>query len=431
VASGRHPTLEGFDPFAPGYLQDPQAALQDALRETPVFYHEPLRTFVVLRYADVRRVLTESDTFSADAFKAMPVPARLRERIPASLARAGELVIGGQLLNMDPPAHTRERKTAQRTFTRPRIEATMPLIERIANELIDDVIEAGSCDILQDFAYQLTLRVVGELLGLPDEVLPGFHAWIGDVFALMAPIDLDAEAVTTPDDELVGAYTRMHGAYETYIALVRERRRHPGDDLASAMLTLRDDDGRPVLSDDAVLAHMVGITAAGTDTTANLIAGMVRFLTRDPAALEALRRDPALWENAVEEGLRRSSISPHLFRFTRCETEVCGVTIPTAQMVCACTASANADPRQFPDPLAFDPRRPNAREHVGLGVGRHFCLGAPLARPQARAALRTLYERMPDLAADLDGELEFVPALTTRVVVSQRVSWTPSGERAS
>jgi cytochrome P450 len=166
------------------------------------------------------------------------------------------------------------------------------------------VIEAGSCDILQDFAYQLTLRVVGELLGLPDEVLPGFHAWIGDVFGLMAPIDLDAEAVTTPDDELVAAYTRMHGAYETYLELVRERRRNPGEDLASAMLTLRGGDGAPVLSDDAVLA----------------------------------------------------------------------------------------------------------------GV---------------RAAVRTLYERMPDLVAELDRDLEFVPALTTRVVVSQRVSWTAARATAS
>src|SRR6202044_59817 len=113
--------------------------------------------------------------------------------------------------------------------------------------------------------------------------------------------------------------------------------------------------------------------------TANLIASMVRFFTRDPAALEAVRHDESLWENAVEEGLRRSSISPHLFRFTRRETEVCGVTIPAGQMVCACTASANADPRQSPDPLDFDPRRPTPREHVGLGVGRHFCLGAPLA----------------------------------------------------
>ena len=419
-----HPTLDGFDPFDPVYLQDPQAALQDALRDAPVFHHAPLDSFFVLRYADARRVLSDSERFSADAFKAMPVPARLRERIPPALSRAGELVIGGQLLNMDPPAHTRERRTAQRTFTRPRVEATAPRIEAIAHELIDGFIENGSCDLLGDFAYQLTLRVIGGMLGLPDEMLPGFHAWIGDVFGLMAPIDLDAEAVTTPDDELVDAYTRMHGAYGTYLDFVRERRRDPGDDLASAMLTLTDDDGASVLSDDAVLAHMVGITAAGTDTTANLIANMVRLFTRDPDALAAVRADPALWENAVEEGLRRSSISPHLFRFTRSEVELAGVTIPASRMVCACTASANADPRQFPDPLAFDPRRANAREHLGLGVGRHFCLGAPLARPQARAALRILYERMPDLTADLDGELAFVPALTTRVIVSQPVSWT-------
>ena len=423
-APASYPTLAGFDPFAVAYLRDPQAALQPALRELPVFYHEPLKAFVVLRHADVRRVLSDHETFSADAFKAMPVPARLRGRIPEESERAGRLIIGGQILNMDPPRHTRERKTAQRTFTRPRIEQTVPRIEEIAGELIDGFIAHGACDILTDFGYVLTLRVVGEMLGIPADMLTGFRSWIGDVFGLMAPIDMEPEAVTMPDDDLVDAYARMSAAHTTYSRFVAERRADPGEDLASAMLTLTNDDGSPVLSDDEVLAHMVGVTAAGTDTTANLIANMVRFFTETPEALSAVRSEPALWERAVEEGLRRSAISPHLFRVAVRDTDVSGVTIPAGHMVCACTASANSDPDKFPDPLRFDPRRSNAREHLGLGVGRHFCLGAPLARPEARAALALLYRRLPGLVADLEQEIEFVPALTTRIMVSQRVTWS-------
>ena len=425
AAPETYPTLAGFDPFAVEYLRDPEAALQQALREVPVFYYEPLKAFVVLRYDDVRRVLTDYETFSADAFQAMPVPERLRDRIPEQFERAGRLIIGGQILNMDPPRHTRERKTAQRTFTRPRIERTVPRIEEIANELIDGFIADGACDILADFGYALTLAVVGEMLGIPPDMRTGFRAWIGDVFGLMAPIDMEPAAVTMPDDELVGAYTRMHDAYATYSRFVAERRANPGEDLASAMLSLTDDDGSPTLSDDEVLAHMVGITAAGTDTTANLIANMVRFFTETPDALSAVREEPSLWERAVEEGLRRSAISPHLFRVAVRDSEVGGVTIPAGHMVCACTASANSDPDKFPDPLRFDPRRSNAQEHLALGVGRHFCLGAPLARPEARAALQLLYRRMPGLVADLKQEIEFVPALTTRIIVSQRVRWLP------
>jgi cytochrome P450 len=205
---------------------------------------------------------------------------------------------------------------------------------------------------------------------------------------------------------------------------MEDKREHPGDDLCSAMLALTDEDGRPALSTDEVMAHMVGITAAGTDTTANLIVSMLRMFTERPDQLEIVMNDPDLWDNAVQEGLRRASVALQMGRISTRESEIGGFTIPARAALALSFPAANADPRRFPDPLAFDVRRANASEHLGLGRGRHYCLGATLAPPEARIALETLYRRLPGLEADLDEDQHFVPSLSIRSVLSQRATWS-------
>ena len=303
------------------------------------------------------------------------------------------------------------------------METAKPDIEAIADELLDGLVEQGSCDLMQDFALQLTVRVVGTMLGLPQDMIPGFLAWIGDVFAVLAPIEMKAEDVAVPDDQLVATFERLYSAHLVYLELLEQRRANPGEDLASAMLALTDDEGQPALSTDQVLAHMVGITAAGTDTTAALITNMVRYFTADHGQLQTVLGDPPLWDNAIREGLRRSGVALHTLRITTRESELDGVTIPQGSNVWLGNAAANADPAKFPDPLRFDVRRDNAGEHLGLGLGRHYCLGAPLVPPEARIALQRLYQRLPNLEADLDQDLQFLPSPAVRVMLSQRVSW--------
>lgn len=418
------PSIADFDPRSPEYLRDPHVAMQGLLEEVSVFYHEPLDTYYVLRYDDARQVFTDHETFSNRAYRAMPVREELRDRIPHEYERAGQVIQGGQILNQDPPQHTQQRRAAQRTFTHKRVAAAKPRIEAIADDLIDGFADQGGCDLLQDYGVRLTLRVVGTLLDVPAAMLPELQAWINDIFGILAPIDLKPEEVTTPDEELVATYERVHAFYVTYSKFVAERRANPGDDLASAMLTITDESGCPALSDDDVLSHMVGITAAGTDTTANLIVNMVRFFTESPDQLALLREDPSLWPNAMAEGLRRAAISNQVFRIARRDTEIAGVGIPAGATVGIVIPAANADPRKFPDPLRFDLRRENAAEHLALGRGRHFCLGAPLAPPEAQLALQALYRRLPDLRADLEQELEFIPALSVRGIISQRATWS-------
>jgi cytochrome P450 len=418
------PVIAGFDPRSQDYYLDPQAALQDLLRESPVFFHEPLATYYVLPYSAVRSVLTDGETFSSHAYKGVPVREDLRTRIPHEWERAGQVVHGLQVMNLDAPEHTPQRRALQKTFTHRRVGGVAPDIAAIADELLDGLIDQGGCDLMGDFAAQLTLRTVGRLLDLPPDMLSGFHAWVANVLGVLAPIDMKPEDVPTPDDELVAIYERVYSAYVTFSGFVDERRADPGADLCSAMLSLKDEDGRPVLTNDEVLAHMVGITAAGTDTTANLIVNMVRFFTQAPDQLELVLDDPSLWDNAVQEGLRRSGIANQVFRISTRESEIAGVTVPAGSAIALSLPAANADPDMFPDPLRFDVRRENAKENLAFGRGRHFCLGAPLAPPEARIGLEALYRRLPDLRADLDQELQFVPSLAVRGIVSQRATWS-------
>ncbi len=413
-----------FDPHSPAFINDPHVALQPFLREGPLQYHEESSAYWVIGYDAVRAVLGDDSTFSSVAYKSVPVRDELRARIPDEHVRVGQVIQGNQLPNMDAPAHVPQRRLLQQTFTRGRIERRARDIQEIADELIDGLIERGECDLVQDFASRLTLRVVARMLGVPDDMVPGFQAWINDVFRTLAPIEWTAEDVTTPDDQLVTIYERVHGAFSMYAELLEERRQNPRDDLVSALLALTDDQGQPALSTDKILAHMVGVTAAGTDTTASLITNMVRLFTQHPDQRVLVLGDPALWDNAVAEGLRRSAIVYQAGRLSTREAQVAGVTIPARSRVCVMIPGANADPAKFPDPLDFNVRRSNLTEIVPFGRGRHFCLGSPLARPEARIALTTLYRRLPDLRANLDQPLEFVtPSLAVRALLKQQVYW--------
>jgi hypothetical protein len=260
------------------------------------------------------------------------------------------------------------------------------------------------------------------MLGLPPSELPAFEGFINEIFTLMIPLNAPENPNMSPEALLEG-YGRTHKAYRVFSKFVEDRRRDPQDDLASAMLALRAENGAPVLTNDAALAHMVGITVAGTGTTANLIGYVVRFLSAEPGTLDELRADPSLWQAVVEEGLRRASVSGLVYRRTTRATELQGVPIPADSLVAVNVAAANADPEKFPDPLAFDIHRPNASDHLGFGLGRHFCMGSPLARPEARIALEALYRRIPDVMADPDEDLEFAANFVVRSQLHQRVTW--------
>jgi cytochrome P450 len=168
---------------------------------------------------------------------------------------------------------------------------------------------------------------------------------------------------------------------------------------------------------------MIELITAGTDTTAQLIAHMIQLFDEYPEQLRAVRTEPALWEPAVEEGLRRRATNLGVFRKTTRAVEIAGTTIPANALVWSLVGAAGHDPTHFEDPEKFDLRRENASEHLSFGKGRHFCLGAPLARLEARLALKRLYERLPGLCLVPDQELRYKPVLKNFILERMDVRW--------
>jgi cytochrome P450 len=421
----RPPAPAGFDPFSQDYLADPHAFWQTA-RAHPVFYYEPQRCWVLSEHEHVAAALRDWETFSSRVLRVAPLPED--SRVPAEVQDILVNLMARAIINIDPPEHTVHRKNTQKAFTRPLVAASEPMIRELANELIDGFIDRGECDLVADFFHGLTTGVVIRMVGLPAEILPRFRGWIEDLQGLMMlerfEGDDEATQLPAPVEVLEARYLRVAEAYPSFKAYLDARRAEPQDDLASAMLQATNEDGTPAMSYDHILGHVVGLAVAGSETTAGLMGEMVRCFSAEPEVLEEVLGTPELWDNAVEESLRRWAVVNNLLRVTTADVEVGDVTIPARSAVLLNIAGANSDATVFDDPLRFDLHRANRDDHLGFGVGRHFCSGAPLARLEARCALEELYRRIPDLRAVPDQEIAYKPAATTRGLKRLLVSWS-------
>jgi cytochrome P450 len=259
-------------------------------------------------------------------------------------------------------------------------------------ELLERRAGQGSMDVVDDLAYPLPVTVICELLGVPKQDEPRFHDWASALARTLDP----PEGLS--QEEVRKAESAAPELREYLIELVRERHARPADDLLSALIT---DGAAERMNGQEIVATMALLLIAGHETTVNLIAnGMLTFL-RNPAALERLRADPGLIVPAVEEVLRYDPPVQFRTRTTLTEIELAGVRIPEGADVALLLASGSRDPGRFPEADVFDPgRRDN--QHLGFGGGIHYCVGAPLARIEARLALGALVRRLrgPRLAAD-------------------------------
>jgi cytochrome P450 len=332
----------------------------------PVFQDEtmPMTIWQVFRYADILTVLSDPSRFSSQAYG-----------LTASIFR-------DTLIAKDPPDHRKLRALVNQAFTPRAVARLSDRITQITQDLLDQVREQGRMDVVSDFAFPLPAKVIAELLGVPAEDWNIFQRWarIGDT----DPRQAGQQAGRTMREEL----------FDYFAKLLEERRRSPRDDLISA-LSLAEVDGER-LSQNELLSFCTLLLAAGQETTKNLLTNAIVCLTDHPEALDRLIRGPALVPAAIEEVLRYLPPVWFLFRMTRSEVELAGQHIPANQMVLAWTASANRDPAQFPDPARFDiEREPN--RHLAFGHGVHFCVGAPLARLEARIALPMLLNQLKHL----------------------------------
>ncbi|MFD8144392.1 cytochrome P450, partial [Streptomyces sp. NPDC059708] len=298
-----------------------------------------------------------------------------------------------------------------RVFTARRVVAMRPRVQQVTDELLDAMAARPerSADLIRDLAFPLPMTVICELLGVPDLDRERFREWSNDVVA-PKPGTLDNTA------------HRQLSAY--LVDLVAAKAESPGDDLLSALIRTRAEDGDQ-LSPDELIGMAFLLLVAGHETTVNLISNGVRALLAHPEQLADLRADyDGLLGGAVEEMLRYDGpVQNSTYRYTAEDVEIGGVVIPAGQAVLVSLAGADRDPGRFPDADVFDIRRPSGG-HLAFGHGLHFCIGAPLARMEGRIAVRGLLERFPDLAPDpAGGPLEWLPGALMHGVSRLPVRW--------
>lgn len=398
----------------PALIADPYGGFHRMREETPVVLGQSADgtpTWYVTRYENVRAVLGDSrfvnNPESAPGTEAVHNRNKMLEmlEIPAEFFP----YISQSILDLDGADHARLRRLVSRAFTARRVNALRTRVEEITAALLDNLGE--SADLISAFAYPLPITVICELVGVP-EADRGLWRTAGSALTSITP-----GSKGTAARELV-EYT--HG-------LVDRHRAEPADDLITELIRVRDEDGDH-LSDVELVTMILSLATAGHETTAHLIGNGVLALLTHPDQLETLRRDPGLWPAAVHELMRWCGpILITQLRYATEDVKLGGQTIRAGEAVQTVLVSANRDPHEFDEPEQFDvTRQPSSRGegHIGFGLGVHYCLGAALAKQECEVALRSLFDRFPDIALEAE-EQTWVPMPGMRQLASlpARLHW--------
>lgn len=354
----------GLDLFSEPARRNPYPVYERARSLARVLPVPQLNFWMVLDYEDVKHTLNDPETFSSSMFHA---------------GRGNP----DWFFFFDPPRHTRLRGLVNRAFT-PRIVANLePRIERMTAALLDPLLERGEMDVVLDLAEPLPAMVIAEMLGIPLEDRPRLTRWTDVILGLSYAVTGGPEAAAATQ-----AYRAADQEMSVLLeALIAERRSAPKEDLLTGLIQAEVDGER--LTHREILNFVQLLMVAGTETTTNLIGNAMVCLLENPGELARLRGNPGLVPSAIEEVLRYRSPIQFLFRATKNDAEVGGVTIPAGKLVLPVIGAANRDAKQFAEPGRFDiGREPNP--HIVFGHGIHFCIGAPLSRLEGRVVLSYL-----------------------------------------
>lgn len=290
------------------------------------------------------------------------------------------------MLDLDPPEHTKVRGLVVHGFTPRAVNSLEPRITKTVNELLDEIVDKPRFDLIHDIAFPLPIIVIAELLGVPPEDRDQFREW-SDVAALVVDPLLDSQQI----QDVRQTIEELFDYLET---IAEDRRRHPQDDLVTALVNAEEDGER--LNREDLLINLVLVLVAGNETTRNLIGNGTLALMKNPDQLQRLRDDPSMLDSAIDEMLRYDSPVQMDSRIAREPVEIGGKRIEPDQRILCALGAANHDPEVFPEPDRFDVGRA-PRNHLSFGRGIHYCLGAPLAKLEARVAFAGLLSRFETL----------------------------------
>jgi cytochrome P450 len=373
--------------FSPQGREDPYP-LYAVLRETAAVVKSPFGPHLITRYEPVDRVLRSPAFRTPRGYRDANDPAG-----PPLFDPDGKLSLHRRhwLLFQSGEAHTRLRKLIMNVFTPRAIRALAPRIDALVDELLAPLLERGSLEVIGDLAYPLPATVICELLGIPATDRERNRSWTNQLAPTIDPM-APASAIAVAE--------RAMEEWDAYIrALLADKRKRPGEGLLDAMLAVEADGAR--LSEDEIAANAVFLFLAGHETTTNLIGNGLLALLRYPDQLARLRAEPALLDNAIEELLRFDAPVQFAPRVPLEPITIEGVELPPEIPVTLMLGAANRDPRRYDRPDALDVARPDPKP-LSFGGGPHYCVGAALARAEARSAFGKLLagSRELELASD-------------------------------
>lgn len=370
------------DILSPEFERDPYRAYRLMRQDAPLLWHEPTGSYIVSRYEDVERVFKDKEgEFTTENYDWQIEP-----------------VHGRTILQLSGREHAVRRALVAPAFRGSDLrEKFLPVIERNSRELIDTFRDAGSADLVADYATRFPVNVIADMLGLDKSDYDRFHGWYTAVIAFLGNLSGDPEVTRA------GERTRVEFA-EYMLPIIRARREAPGDDLLSTLCTAEVDGVR--MGDEDIKAFCSLLLAAGGETTDKAIAGIFTNLLRHPEQLEAVRADRTLIPRAFAETLRYTPPVHMIMRKSATEVALGGGTVPAGSTVTCLIGAANRDEDRYRNPDAFDIFREDltatnafsaAADHLAFALGRHFCVGALLAKAEVEIGVGQLLDAMPDL----------------------------------
>ncbi len=388
--NNRASVLGKFDASIPGFLENPYYFYQQLREAQPIYWEQhPTERWILTRYEDVASALHNPALIK-------PGPDGLLNRLPADIRKKViplELNLSLDMLNQNPPDHTRLRSLVSQAFTPKRIEELRPYIETVAGELINNFIHAEEFDVIHDFSSQLPAFVILKMLGVPKEDRAQIGQWSHDISDLFGAARFGTDPITTSLQA-----TQSSVEFQKYMrALIHHHVRHDQDEdsLLTSLLYAKTEGN--MLTEAEIISNCMLLIGAGQETTTHAIGNGLLALLKHPDQLQLLRGNPNLIKNAVEELLRYDTPAQMLVRIASDDTFINSQKITAGQFVFMSVGAANRDPEQFTRPDELDITRAK-NQHSSFGFGIHFCLGAPLARTEMEVGLQSLiHGRLTDL----------------------------------